>query len=320
MHPRALLFAAALAFSPAALAQAPDPQRAAAAQVLFDEAQADMDKKNYPAAMKKLEEVTKLLPDALGAKVMLAECYENVGKLASAWSQYTIVQGLAAKAGQAERAEKAGARAVALKPRLATLTIDVPGEVAKLPGLAISRDGIPLGDVQWGTPVPVDAGEHQIVATAPGHRPWQKTVEILSNGSKASVKVEALVREAPVGPPGAEPAKPERPWQMPLGIGVLAGGVAGLALGGIMGGLAMAKLDESNADGHCVGNQCDRAGFDARNLSLTFGDVSTAAFVIGGVLTAGGVVLVATAPGKKSAEKKAALRVLPGGLSFEGSF
>src|SRR5262245_12663625 len=98
----ALVLCVGLSAPFAARGQEEDPQKTLAAQALFTQAAAEMDAKQYESACRKLEEVTRLLPSALGAKLTLAECYEARGKLASAWSQYALVEAMAAKAGEAE--------------------------------------------------------------------------------------------------------------------------------------------------------------------------------------------------------------------------
>lgn len=90
-----------------------DPQAAAAAQALYAKATADMDAKDFASACRKLEEVTRLAPEGLGAKLTLGDCYAALGKLASAWGQYVIVKTAGAQAGQAERAERASKNGVA---------------------------------------------------------------------------------------------------------------------------------------------------------------------------------------------------------------
>jgi tetratricopeptide (TPR) repeat protein len=109
-----------------------------AAQALFDSADELMKRKDYAAACPKLEEVTRLIPDGLGAKLTLAECYEGAGKLASAWSTYSQVESLAARQNQPDRQTLARDRAAQLKPKLAKLVINVPAAVSALPGLAIN--------------------------------------------------------------------------------------------------------------------------------------------------------------------------------------
>lgn len=181
-------------------AQPADPQRKAAAQKLYDEATVEMDAKNFASACPKLEEVERLYPDGLGAKLTTAQCYEGLGKLASAWSKYTLVEALAKKAGLAERATEAAKKAAELRPRLATLRIEVPAEVRALPGLAITRDGAPLDEAQWGTPLPVDKGRHTVVMTAAGKPSWERGIEIQADGEAATVTVEAAVETRPTPP------------------------------------------------------------------------------------------------------------------------
>lgn len=297
----ALLAAALLAVPVPAFAQAPDPAKVAAAQTLFEQAQSDMEKKDFSAARKKLEEVVRVLPDALGARITLAECYEGLGKLASAWSTYTVVEALAQKANQKERAEKAAARVAALRPKLATLTVEIAGEE---PGLVVTRDEEPVGSAQWGTAIPIDVGEHWIKANAPGGRAFSKRVVVAADGSEARVRVELSASSG-----GANP----RPWHLPLGVTTLALGGVGLALGGVMGGLAMQTFNDSNdpTKGGCntVDNTCtSQSGPGLRKDAGVFADVSTAAFIAGGVLAGAGLVLTLTAP-KAGAEEKKAARV-----------
>jgi tetratricopeptide (TPR) repeat protein len=306
-----------------AVAQAPDPQRASAAQALFDEANDDLEKQRFATACPKLEEVTKLVPDALGARVALAECYEGLGKLASAWSQYALVEGLAIKAGQAERAEKAGKRAADLKPRLATLKIHPASGLGSVPGLAITRDGVDVGKGQWSVAVPVDVGTHAILVTAPGYKPWKKSVEILADGAGTVVEIPVLT----IDPSGGVRIDRDavRPWQRPLAIGAMAAGGAGIVAGALLGGLAIAKNGESNQGACNAHNQCTEAGLAMRSQALSLGNGSTAAFVVGGVLAAGGVVLLLTAPPRDKTSPKTGfadlrLGVMPGGLELEGAW
>lgn len=77
----------------------------------------------------KLEEAARLAPETLEAQLLLAECYEAAGKVASAWAQYRLVESAAARANQTERAKAASKKARTLAPRLATLTLKIPAEV-----------------------------------------------------------------------------------------------------------------------------------------------------------------------------------------------
>jgi hypothetical protein len=316
-------------------AQSVDPKVALAAEELYARATAEMDAKSYPSACRKLEDVTRLVPEALGVKLTLGECYEGLGKLASAWSQYALVAVLAPKAGQADRAQRAASRAAALKPRLATMSVDVPGKVRATPGLAITRAGVAIDEAQWGTPVPVDVGRHEVVATAPGQRPWKKQVEVATDGVKMSVFIEPLEPLKPTvfakrAPPSRPEEAPVRPWQRPLGLSVAGMGAAGLGVGAVLGGLAIARNNESNADGHCIAaNLCNEDGVELRAAAMDLGHASNAMMIFGGVVMTGGAVLFFTAPrsppthagvGARPPQWSARVAVLPGFVQVGGSW
>src|SRR5690242_15851378 len=92
--------AAVIALGAPASAQTVDPQALGAAQAIFDSAQALMASHNYAEACPKLEEVVRLVPSGVGAKVQLAKCYDEAGRLASAWAAYLVAENAASTAGQ----------------------------------------------------------------------------------------------------------------------------------------------------------------------------------------------------------------------------
>src|SRR5262249_55696370 len=83
-------------------------------------------------------------------------------------------------------------------------------------------------------------------------------------------------------------------------------GVAGLVLGGVMGGLTFGKKGVvSDHCGSSVGSKdataCDPTGLDAVNSGRTTGLVSTVAFVLGTAAVGTGIVLLLTEPAPKPA-------------------
>src|SRR5262245_25783154 len=58
------------------------------AEALYDAATKAMDGNDYAAACPKLEEVVRLVPHGVGARLTLARCYEGAGRLASAHASY----------------------------------------------------------------------------------------------------------------------------------------------------------------------------------------------------------------------------------------
>src|SRR5262249_54178883 len=148
--------------------------------------------------------------------------------------------------------------------------------VASVPGLILARDGAMVDEAQWGTPLPVDAGLHEVVVTAPGRKAWKKQVEVTADGAAVSVTIGPPAPEAvaadkplPVAPstPSVRPepaAAPSSAWQRPMGLAAMGFGAVGAGVGAALGGIAIQKNGKSN-DGHCdAQDRCDKTGFDLR--------------------------------------------------------
>ncbi len=144
-----------------------------AAQALFDQARQLMKAGRHAEACPKLAESNRLDP-GIGTQFHLADCYEQSGKVASAWAAFLEVASLAHSSGQADRERVAQKRAAKLEPRLPRLEISV-SDAHRVAGLEIRRDGVLMGPAQWGTPLPIDPGEHELVARGAG------TADALSN-------------------------------------------------------------------------------------------------------------------------------------------
>ncbi len=304
----AALLLAGLALPVAARADA-TPQDQAIAQSLYDEGRALMTAKNFPQACPKLEESQRLDP-APATQFHLADCYERIGRTASAWAAFLEVASTSKVAGRSEREKVARERSDALAPKLTKLTINVPSGT-QVAGLTVKRNGMIVREGQWGAAISVDPGPQTIEASAPGKLTWQNQVDASGEGKTTSVDVPALadapmtVAEAPPAPaiaplstaPSAEPTDTKRGNTQRIVAVVVAGvGVVGIALGGISGASALGKNSDSNADGHCTGNVCDPQGVALRKDAVSAGNRSTIAFVVGGVAVAGGAVLWFTAP------------------------
>ena len=319
-----LVFASALRAS-SAFAQPIDARTMATAQALHDQGLKALDAKDYATACPKLEEVVRLVPDGLGARLSLAECYEGADRLASAWTVYSFVESAAARAHQIEREKKAHARVEAIKPRLAYLTLTVPASVRALPDLEIRGDGVVMGRAQWDVALPVDTGPHVFSATARGVAPWEKGVRLPDDGAHVTLFFDDPPAPAKpieiVAPPAREVAKSEPPVSRTMRTAGLVVGAIGLVGIGVGSGAGIRAITARNASGdHCrADDSCDAAGLDLRAQSLTAGTWSTAMFVVGGVALAAGVTLVVIAPSSPSSPVvKAALG--PGSLSLGGTF
>jgi hypothetical protein len=308
-------------------------QDSAVSQSLYDQGRKLAAQNNYSEACPKLEESQRLDPTAV-TQFWLADCFEHVGRTASAWSSFLDLASAARRNGgpKAEERERvAKERANALSPKLTQLVISVPDAV-KVPGLVIKRDGESVHSGQWGSPVPVDPGNHTIEASAPGKQTWTKAQDVEGVGQTVTILVDPLgdmpvqaaapPPQSPVDlPPNAEPAR-SSPMKT-AGLVVGAAGVAGIGVGAVFGILAISKNSNANS-GHCGTsfggtNNCDPVGLSLRSDAVKLGNVSTISFIAGGVLIAGAGCLWILAP-STSVQVGATIGYGGAGLRVRGTF
>jgi serine/threonine-protein kinase len=284
----------------------------AAAEALFDQGVRLMKQNSFSDACPKLEESERIDP-AVGTLLYLAECYERVGKTASAWATFREAASLANNSGQGDRARIAGGRAQDLEGKLSRLSIELAPDVSRIPGVVVKRSGQRLESSLYGTPLPVDPGEYRIEVSAPGYETWAAPIKVEPGGASASVRVPALVKgaEAPVTattgaqpPVGAETRPPPQPSHPPAKRGLTTGqtvglvvggvGVIGLGLGSYFGVRAISK--NSDAEEQCnEDNRCNQEGIDLTDKARKDATAANIAFAAGGVLVAlGGVVFLST--------------------------
>jgi hypothetical protein len=240
--PGAVAFAA-IVLAGASLARGADEE--ATARALFSEGRRLAAAGDYAAACPKFEDSYRLDP-GIGTNFNLADCFEHIGRTASAWARFLDVAAATRAAGQGEREKVARARAEALEPRLARLIIVVSQPVD---GLAIRRDGTSVGEASWGVAVPIDPGTHLVEASAPHKLAWSLSAEVPQTPGDVRVEVPVLA-DAPPNPPPAAPASvvaatgvqpsavevgPPRRARTPVVIALGAVGLAGLTVGTIYG-------------------------------------------------------------------------------------
>jgi len=341
MKTRAIVLAfLAPAFARAAFAQT-DP---VAAQALFDDARRLMAKNDFDAACPKLVESQRLDP-GVGTLLNLGECWDKDGKTARAWATFRDAEAMALHEKQTARAQYASSRAAQIESRLARITIDVPAD-ARVANLVVRRDGEIVREAAWGSAVPVDPGEHLVEAEAAGYKPFSARVDATTG--TLVVHVTPLVAEpTAVAPPPVEATPPPQPIEPPpaalttppltidsvprdapnraapstngnalrvAGYAVGGVGIAGLALGGLFGVLAIGSNNTANQAG-CNATTCPTlAALGSANDAKTYAVGSDVAFAIGGALVVTAIVLVAIAPRSQTA--RVARAIARGGVSF----
>lgn len=289
---------------------AADDSSVAAATVLFDEAVKLMEARRFHEACPKLARSQSLAPSG-GTLLALGDCYENSGRLASAWLAFREAAVRAANADKRDAEAAALDRARKLEPRMPRLRITTAADVESQ-GLEVKRGGIVLKAAEIGVAVPVDPGAYEIVASAPHKRTWIHTVA-LAESAQVDVTVPALADDDGTTPFGREPA-PERSSSPQATVGIVMGGagVVGLVLGGVFGLMASATNDEALE--HCVEGavtRCDARGLELTDSARSKALASTIFFVAGGVLGVAGGVLFFTAPRRSTRTGMKSLELVP---------
>jgi len=175
-----------------------------------------------------------------------------------------------------------------------------------MPSVRVSMDGALLVDHLDGTPVAVDAGKHYFTFESVDR--WRGSQEVLVlEGEKGRSVIVNLGPSGGLIEPLPQPVSSTRKgW----GIVAASAGVAGLAAGTILGLVAHSTYDSALTGIECNGKAatCNAQGVTDGQTAHSEAAGSTAAFIAGGVLLAGGIALWATAPREKP-EGAVALRV-----------
>jgi hypothetical protein len=271
----------------------PSSEDRALALELFDQGRELLASGHVDEACRKLEESDRLDP-LPGALLNVAVCHERQGRAASAVAELREARALAVRDGRADRVAFADKHLGALEGKVSTVLIVVPPE-ADVADLTITRDASPIGRPAWSTPIPVDPGEHVIVASASNRIPRSLKVVVGPDGDAQTITILPLETAPP--PPASLPAPaaplfPVGPTQVPApepspsGLSarrtaavVSAGlGLVSLSVGAYFGARAIAKHDDPDAV--CTLQPCTMA-HDLNADAATSADVSTVTIAAG---------------------------------------
>lgn len=246
---------------------------------------------------------------ALGTLFRLADCYDRVGRTASAWALFSEAQARAKASEQVARERIAAERVANLELRLSKLSLSV-GDDASLPGLELHLNDVVVPSASWGLELPVDPGPQRLRLSAPGRREWVGTVTVGKGPSARHFTLPTLAiapaapprAAAPLAPPPPRPEAADAAFY-PTWLGyTLAGlGLAGAGVASFMGyrayDLNQQSLDQcSSANANACTERGDALRDDARRAGVT----STVLAIAGGALVAGGITIVLLAPKQES--------------------
>jgi hypothetical protein len=320
------------------------------ADQLFKRGKRLLAQKKYPEACAAFEDSDRLDP-GIGAKLNVAKCYQDWGKLATAWRWYVDAETMATSA-RDDRARKIRALVDELDPDVPRLTVKPPRD-ANLAGVVIKLDGVVLQPSALGVEQRVDPGPHDVDTIIGGVR--RTRVVLVERRGHAEVVLELPaatvakrepdstgVRPGPGASPGPAPVatveatagatggapgtdNPGRTRRF-IGLGVAGAGAITIAISGIV--TLGARGDYRNAlDDHCQGKTdlCDEDGLSITHSALRRANVATVFALIGLGAVATGAVVYFTAP-KASRPGEHAYYLAPsvgpdgGTLVFGGAF
>jgi hypothetical protein len=206
------------------------------------------------------------LDPQLGTLLNLADCQERTHRLASAYVAFNAAADWAARNKEAKREQVARQRAEALKPRLASVAVELPAAVEQAEAsLWLAGAGAPLRRWQLNGPaqnVPVDPGRYELRVEAPGFQAAQVPLEVADAPGVKRVPVALTPVTAPPPPPplvsedGAPPEATPAVAGAPAGVSASAGsgssklGLAAAVTGGalaVAGGVGLGYCLSVNA-------------------------------------------------------------------------
>lgn len=232
----------------------------------------------------------------------LAQAEEQLGQVASAFADYGHALESARTAGESDVVTAAEQARRAIEPRVPHVRVQVSGAT----GATATVDG---QSVDPSSPVPVDPGAHRLVVSAPGMQSATANIAISERQQlDIPLQLEPAESEEPAAAPTPAAVEPppvrsdapspdtsnHSPWRT-VGLVAVGAGVLGLGAGGYFALDAKSKNDQSNMSG-CVGNNCSPAAASLRRDAVSAANDATVAFVVGGLLSAGGVALWVLAP------------------------
>jgi hypothetical protein len=271
------------------LVAAPACAQTAIAEKLYQEGSDLARAGNFQEACPKFQASYEL--DAqVGTLMALAACHVEIGKTASAWAEYNEAASLARRQDKPALADEARKSSAELRPKLSLLKVQIDNH---LPNMIVNLDGkvVPRGALT--AELPIDPGNHELNAEAPGHEEFHKQLTVPTGPSTTTVRIPPL-KALEIDQQKPVVISPGLNDNEVIGYTVGALGLAGVALGTVFG--ILATVETNNADENCINNFCTQQGLDGHDRALAFAHISTISFAVGGAGLGAGLILILTAP------------------------
>lgn len=304
LHLLGAALATSLLASLPSTAKADDVAARNLAEQLFSDGKKLMDEGKLDEACPKLAESQRLDPGG-GTILNLAVCHERQGRFAAAWSEFRQALALARTDGRNDRQQLALEHLAQVEPKVSHLTFTVAPR-AEVPGLTIKLDGEVVGRAAWSSPLPVDPGAHEVVASAPGKQDRRLSVQVGEVADTKTVRIPPL-EDAPAASAPAPAPELTRETSIPEPLygkrtaGLIVGGfgLAAIGVGSVFGVEALQKRKDSNSS--CSGGTCTtQAGVDLNKDAQRYANYANIGIGVGVVALVVGTYLVLTSNAPRS--------------------
>lgn len=262
------------------------------AQSLFSDARALMEAGEVSEACKKFAESQRLEPSS-GTLLNLAVCHEAEGKTATAWLEYNEAWSAALRENRKDRAELAKERIEALAPKLSHIIIRGPS--SDTDAIELDLDGLNVPRTAWGLRIPLDPGNHELVAHGVNKKRITRQFYVPPGPSSLELEVPVLAEaDQPKERTGAGSDSTRfgtKPFFLPerdhgkgahrqLAMYSLAG--FGVVLFGtsVVSGLAALSYKKASDD-ECARDACTRAGARLSQEAVHSARIADVAFGVG---------------------------------------
>jgi hypothetical protein len=233
--------------------------------------------------------------------MQIGACEEQVGDLVRAVASYRRALAEAQETGASEVAARAQEAVTRVAPRIPRLTIRLLG-AAK--GALVTLDDRQVSAEALSGSIPVNPGEHRIVATLSGRPPVEVRVDARESKTRL-VRVRFPEDEAQQG---ATEAPADGDVWGTLGWVGLAVGAAALVTSGVFFALKQGAV--SDLETQCDGRACPPESQDTIDRGRTYTTVSNVALIVGLVAATGGGLALAVGPKPEPGDTGAPGRVI----------
>lgn len=284
-----------------------DKESKARADKLFEDGRKYLVAKEYALACTAFEQSHAADP-AIGTQLNIALCYEEWGKIASAYRAYLEAERLA-KEKKDKRAAGARKKVDELAEKSPKLVFDLPANAD--PTTVLLFDDKQLEIAKLADDLLVDPGKHVLEIRVPNKPAKKQEIEAVA-GERKKIPIELPVEEKKQIelPPNVVITTPRRKGRLYGGIALSVGGAAAIGIASFVA--LAARQDYADAVVDCPGGACTtREAYDATQDARSKANMMT--FVAGGgvVLVGVGIYLIVTSAGKKIEQSAPAVTVHP---------